>query len=182
MVHAVIEQPFHTHALIKQAGAKTASQVYGLGIIIYDLALASFKTVAQNYLHKTNVKIVQAYIKNLEVEKKELQSNYNMALNSEISLFYQNRGLSLHEAGDINENELEEIIYPILNFYYRKLHQLEDIVGLMDIYNENEILMICLEITDNLYSVLRQLSHLYPIAELRPFFNDMAESASKLYC
>lgn len=183
VVYAAMEQPSRiTIHLIKQGEAKTASQVYSLGLKIYELALQSLTTIEQNFLNKTNVKMVQAYIRNLATEKQDLISNYNMALNNEISFFYQNKGLSLNEVGQINEDELEEIIYPILNSYSRKLHQLEELVSLMDIYNQNEVLMIYLEITDNLYSVFRQLSHLYPIVELRPFFKEMTENVSKLYC
>lgn len=181
MVNATIEKPSHLANLMQKGKAESASQVYGLGLRIYELTLQSLNTIEQNCMHKTNIKILKAYIKKLSTVRQELVNKYNLTLNNEIALFYQSKGLYLNKVGQIHEYELEEIIYPILDSYSCKLYQLEEILNLIDINNQNEFLMLGLELIDNLYSVFRQLSHLYPIIELRPLFKEMAENASKVY-
>jgi hypothetical protein len=181
VVNATIEKPSHPANLMKKGKAESASQVYGLGLIIYELTLQSLNTIEQKCMHNTNIKMLKAYIKRLSAVRQELVNKYNLTLNNEIALFYQSKGLYLNEVGQIHEYELEEIIYPILDSYACKLYQLEEILNLMDINNQNEVLMLGLELIDNLYSVFRQLSHLYPIVELRPLFKEMAENASKVY-
>ncbi|HEX3011797.1 MAG TPA: hypothetical protein VHQ70_07115 [Syntrophomonadaceae bacterium] len=169
-MHAVTVKPSH---LEKTAGPQSVSQVYGLGVQIYELTLESLKMIKPNCADKSGS--IQYYIRKLTAGKKELLDYFYFTLNNEISFFYQNKGLLLKEAGQLDPDEQELIIYPILNSYSLKLRQLEEIVKLMDTDNENEVAMICLELADNLYSVFRQLSHLYPIVELRTLFKEMAQ-------
>lgn len=178
MVFAAFDNSSELAREITQRGyPQTASQVYSLGVRIYEMALENLKTIEYACLNEACAKLVKRFISQLDANKQELIKYYRFALNSEISLFYQNGGLHLSEAGEIKGND-GKVVCQLLYFYSCKLNELNAMThtDLVDLSEQSDVLMLYSQITDNLYNTFRHLAHVYPIIELRDYFDEMAEA------
>lgn len=163
-----------TPDLIETDCPVSTSQTYNLGVSILNAAVRSLGKI-EDSITESKPKFIGQFRRQLKACQQEIAKLFHIAINNEISYFYQHNGLMVDEAGEISAREKEIIIYPILKAYLHKLKQLQEIARLMNVEDEGELLMICVELNDCLYGVLRQLSHLYPVTELREVFREMAQ-------